>query len=77
MRARSDDLVTRAATLVGTTKSAFVEESAVARAEAVIAGRGYLLLGDEAFARFTASLDEAPLAIPALAELFTRPSARR
>ncbi len=74
MRSHSDDLVTRAATLLGTTKTAFVEESAVARAEGVIAEHGRPALSDDAFARFAASLEAAPVAIPELVALFSRSS---
>jgi uncharacterized protein (DUF1778 family) len=74
VKARSDDLVTKAATLLGTTKTAFVEESAVSRAESVIAEHGHLGLSEEAFARFVASLDRAPVAIPELTALFSRTS---
>ena len=71
---QSDDLVTRAALLLGTTKTAFVEESAVARAETVVAEQRPLVLSDDAFARFAEALEATPVAVPELVALFSRPS---
>lgn len=74
VKARSDALVTEAATLSGVSKTAFVEQSAVTRAQSLIAEHQSLTLGPEAFSRFVESLDEAPVAIPELVELFSQPS---
>ena len=73
VESRSDSLVREAATLVGTSKTAFVEESAVRRAEAVIAEHRRIKLGPEEFSRFAASLDAAPTAVPEIVDLFARP----
>ncbi len=74
VESRSDSLVREAATLLGTSKTAFVEESAVQRAEAVIAEHQRITLSAEEFSRFVDSLDAAPTAVPELVELFERPS---
>ena len=54
--------------------SAFVEESAVVRAESVFAEHRAVRLRLDEFSRFVDALDEAPAAIPALIDLFSRPS---
>lgn len=74
VKSRSDALVREAATLAGQSMTAFVEESAVARAESVIAEFQTVTLTPEEFARFVDALDEAPVAVPELVELFSRPS---
>ena len=74
VKARSDTLVREAATLLGTSKTAFVEESAVSRAESVIAEHQRITLSAEEFSRFVDSLDAAPTAVPELVDLFSRPS---
>jgi uncharacterized protein (DUF1778 family) len=74
VKTRSDDLVREAATLAGVSKTSFVEESAVARAQSLIAEFQPIALSDEGFARFMAALDEAPVVIPELVELFSRPN---
>jgi len=71
---RSDLLVRQAATLLGTSKTAFVEESAVRQAEALIAEHQRVTLDAQAFDRFVEALDGAPTAVPELVELFGRPS---
>ena len=71
---RSDILVREAATLLGTSKTAFVEESAVRRAETVIAEHRRITLDAEEFSRFVDSLEAAPTAVPELVDLFARPS---
>ncbi len=63
-----------AATLAGQSITAFVEESAVARAESVIAEYQTMTLTPDEFSRFVEALDEAPVAVPELVELFSRPS---
>lgn len=74
VKTRSDALVREAATLTGVSMTAFVEESAVARAESVIAEHQPVTLSPDQFARFIDALDEAPVAVPELIELFSRPS---
>jgi len=71
---RSDALVREAATLIGQSMSAFVEESAVARAESIIAEHQAVTLSSDEYSRFVDALDEAPVAIPELIDLFARPS---
>jgi uncharacterized protein (DUF1778 family) len=74
VKARSDALVVKAATLAGMTKTAFVEESAVARARSLIAEQHPVTLSREEFSRFVEALDEAPVNIPELVNLFSQPS---
>ena len=64
VQSRSDALVREAATLLGTSKTAFVEDSAVSRAEAVIAEHQRITLSTEEFSRFVDSLEAAPTAVP-------------
>lgn len=71
---RSDALVREAAALSGVTKTGFVESSAVEHAKSVIAEHQRIPLSSEEFARFVATLDEAPVAIPELMKLLARPS---
>lgn len=71
---RSDDLVREAATLAGMSKTRFVEESAVDRAQMVIAEHQRISLSPDEFARFSKGLDEAPVTVPELVELFSSPS---
>jgi uncharacterized protein (DUF1778 family) len=70
----SDALVTEAAILTGVTKTDFVVASAVDRAQSVIAERQKVTMSPENFTRFVESLDSAPVAVPELVELFSRPS---
>jgi len=74
VKERNDALVREAATLMGTSKTAFVEESAVSRARSLIAEYQPVALSSEQFSRFVDSLDEAPVAVPDLVDLFSRPS---
>jgi uncharacterized protein (DUF1778 family) len=74
VKTRSDALVREAATLMGVSKTAFVEESAVARAQSLIAEHRPVLLSSEEFSRFVKALDEAPVAVPQLVDLFSRSS---
>lgn len=69
---RNDALVREAARLTGQPMSAFVEKSAVARAGSVIADNQPWTLGCDSFSRFVGLLDDAPVAVPALIELFSR-----
>jgi uncharacterized protein (DUF1778 family) len=71
---RSDALVRRAATLTGVTFSEFVVDSAVSRAESVIASGRPPRLRPAEFKRFVEALDRAPVAVPQLVDLFSRPS---
>lgn len=72
--ARSDALVREAAWLTGEPMSVFVERSAVARAESVIPDYQPSTLSCDGFSRFVDLLDDAPVAVPALIELFSRES---
>lgn len=74
VKTRSDALVREAATLTGVSMTAFVEESAVARAESVIAEHQPVNLSHQEFSRFVEALDEAPVAVPELVDLFSQPS---
>lgn len=74
VKVRSDALVREAATLTGVSTTAFVEESAVSRAESVIAEHRAVTLSPDEFSRFVAALDDAPTAIPELVDMFSRPS---
>lgn len=74
VKARSDALVREAATLIGVSKTAFVEESAVTRAQSLIAEHHPITLSHEEFSRFVEALDEAPVAVPELVDLFSQPS---
>lgn len=69
---RTDELITEAAALSGISKTAFVEESAVRRAEEMIAERRAIRLSPEAFDAFVASLESPPRAIPQLVKLFSQ-----
>jgi uncharacterized protein (DUF1778 family) len=74
VKAQSDALVREAATLLGTSKTAFVEESAVSRARSLIAEYQPVVLSGEEFSRFVDALDEAPVAVRELVGLFAQPS---
>lgn len=74
VKAGSDALVRRAATLAGVSKTAFVEESAIARAQSMIAEHQSVTLNADEFVRFSEALDQAPVAIPQLVALFSHSS---
>jgi len=74
VKAQSDALVREAATLMGTSKTAFVEESAVSRARSLIAEYQSVVLSNEEFSRFADALDAAPVAVPELVDLFAQQS---
>jgi len=74
VKAQSDALVREAATLMGTSKTAFVEESAVSRARSLIAEYQPVVLSSEKFSRFVDALDEAPVEVPELVNLFAQSS---
>lgn len=70
----SDALVSEAAVLTGVTKTEFVVASAVDRAQSVMAEHQKVTMTPDNFAHFMDSLDAAPVAVPELVELFSRPS---
>ena len=72
--AHTDALVHRAAAVVGVSKTEFVVGDAVARARSVLAEHQDVTLSPEEFSRFVEALDAAPVAIPALVDLFSRRS---
>ena len=74
VESHSDALVMEAATLLGTSKTTFVEESAVRRAETIIAERQRIALDTPEFERFMAALEAAPTEVPELVELFSNPT---
>ena len=74
VKTRSDTLVREAAALTGVSMTAFVEESAVSRAESVIAEHQPVALNPDEFSRFVDALDDAPVAVPELVDLFARRS---
>jgi uncharacterized protein (DUF1778 family) len=71
---RGDALVRRAATLTGVSLSEFVVDSAVARAESVIASGKPRQLSSAEFQRVVEALDRAPVSVPQVVDLFSRPS---
>lgn len=71
---RSDNVVRQAAALSGQSITAFVEEIALARAESIIAEHRSITLSADEFARFVEALDDAPVAVPELVDLFSRPN---
>ncbi len=73
VNASSDALVREAAASVGVSVATFVEQSAVVRAEAVLAAHRATDLGLSPWSRFFEALDEAPAAVPELVDLFSRP----
>ncbi|MFV1963128.1 MAG: DUF1778 domain-containing protein [Acidimicrobiia bacterium] len=74
VKAQSDALVREAATLMGTSKTAFVEDSAVTRARSLIAEHQPVVLSYEEFSRFVDGLDEAPVTVSELVDLFAQTS---
>ncbi len=74
VKAQSDALVREAATLMGTSKTAFVEDSAVTRARSLIAEHQPVVLSYEEFSRFVDCLDEAPVTVSELVDLFAQTS---
>jgi uncharacterized protein (DUF1778 family) len=67
-------LVRRAASLIGVSVAAFVEQSAVARAESLLSEQGPTALSPDAFRSLVVQLDEPGVAIPQLVELFSQQS---
>ncbi len=72
--AQADDRVRRAADMAHRSLTAFVVDAAVIEAERVLADRTHFALGQEAWAEFSEALDRPAQSIPALAELFAKPS---
>ena len=67
-----DALIRQAADLEDTTVTAFVLETATARAKRVVKQHQDLVLSNEAFDRFIAELDKPAERVPELVELFKR-----
>ena len=67
-----DALIRQAADLEETTVTAFVLETATARAKRVVKQHQDLVLSNEAFDRFMAELDKPAEPVPQLVELFKR-----
>ena len=65
-------LVRQAADLAGTTVSAFLLDTATARAEKMVKQHRDLVLSNDAFDRFFAELDKPAQSVPILVELFRR-----
>lgn len=68
--ADQDALIREAADLEGTTITAFVMDTTIARARRVLRQHQDLILSNEAFDRFIAELDRPPEPVAELAELF-------
>ena len=69
-----DALIRQAADLEDTTVTAFVLETATARARRVVKQHQDLVLSNEAFDRFIAELDKPAEPVPQLVDLFKRNS---
>ena len=67
-----DALIRQAADLEDTTVTAFVLDTATARARRVVKQHQDLVLSNEAFDRFLAELDKPAESVPQLVELFER-----
>ncbi len=65
-------LIRQAADLDDTTVSAFLLDTATARAKKVVTQHQDLVLSNDAFDRFFAELDKPPQSVPELAQLFRR-----
>ncbi|WP_034641325.1 type II toxin-antitoxin system TacA family antitoxin [Chitinilyticum aquatile] len=74
LRAHSEqrDLIDRAASALGKTRSDFMLEAACEKAQAVILDRTFFALDEAAFARFSAALDAPVDANPELERLLSR-----
>ncbi len=66
---RQRDLIDRAARALHKSRSEFILETACREAQDVLLDQTYFLLDEEAFARFTAMLDDPPAPSEALREL--------
>ena len=69
---QQDAVIRQAARLENTTVTAFVLDTATARAQKVIRKHQDLMLGNAAFDRFLAELDKPARAVPQLVQLFER-----
>ncbi len=67
--ADQDALIRQAADLEGTTITAFVMDTTIARARRVVRQHSDLVLSNEAFVRFIAELDRPPESVPEMTEL--------
>lgn len=67
-----DALIRQAASLEGSTVTAFVLDTVTSRARRVVKQHQDLLLSNEAFDRFIAELDKPAKPVPELVELFER-----
>ncbi len=74
LRARSEqrDLIDRAASTLGKSRSDFMLEAACEKAQAIVLDRTFFSLDDTAFARFTALLDAPVEPNAALDRLLSR-----
>jgi uncharacterized protein (DUF1778 family) len=69
---QQDAVIRQAARLENTTVTAFVLDTATARAHKVIRKHADLVLSNDAFDRFLAELDKPAQVVPELAKLFKR-----
>ena len=69
---RQKTLIDSAADALGRSRSDFMLDVVCREAESVLLDRCYFVLGDEAFQRFTAMLDNPPADNPKLARLLSR-----
>jgi uncharacterized protein (DUF1778 family) len=76
LRLRPSDkaVISRAASLQQTTLSKFVLENAVKAAQQAVADQVHFTVSPEKWQAFCQALDAPPRVIPALQELFSRPS---
>lgn len=70
--AEQRDLIDRAASSVGKSRSDFMLEAACEKAQSVVLDRTFFAVGEAAFERFTALLDAPVEANPALEHLLAR-----
>lgn len=70
---QQDALIREAASLAGETVTGFLLGAAQERARELLDERRHLVMSDQAFADFTAALDEPGVAVPELQELFALP----
>lgn len=69
LQASARDLIDRAATALGKSRTDFMVEAARREAEVVLLDRCFFTLGEEAFAAFTSALDQPPTDNPQLRKL--------
>ncbi len=68
-----DTLIRQAAALNGQTVTGFLLDAAQERARELLDERRHLVMSDQAFKRFAATLDEPGEVVPELRELFRLP----